>query len=929
MRCSEFLGAVFITISLLTTGQLYSLGAEFDYGTINTFKKRFFQDEAEKLFEEASKQFSERNFSAAIITFDRVLSIQYQLNDRVGVGETLNEIGRCYFYLQQFSKASEFYQKALVEFRSIRNNDQKRQGKEGEGKVLINLGVLRLSKGRYIEAFDFFQTALVIFQKLESKPDLRKTLNNLGVVALRLGRYAEAIDYLKRAFEISQEIDDIEGQGSALTNLGDVYQALGQYSQALKSYQQAEPLFDKTRNSPGQAKLFNNIGLAYSRQHQYSQAVQYYKQTLSIHQLNQDRFEEGRTLNNLGWTYIKDQKPDQALPPLLEALKINQELSDRQFEGDTLDSLGYAYNALGKTDDAIATYQQALVIRREIGDIEGKGVTLNHLGQLFEQQNQTELAIAFYKQSVNVREGIRKGIRSLSRDLQQSYTDTVAETYRRLADLLLTQGRILEAQQVLELLKVQEIQDYTRDTRAVVTKDGGIQYTPVEQKIVNQFGGLIAFGQKVADCERTKCGQLSQLNQEREALTAQYNQEIQQIQKEIRDRKASDKAFFDPESLGTSAQEIVEAQPNTVLIYPLVLNEKLWLLWVAPNGIVNRVEVPVGKTELGQTVLKFRQLLGDEKSDVAEVRATGKQLYQWLIQPLEKELKRDKVQTLIFSLDRVTRYIPMAALFDGERYLIERYQVSTILSAELTDKRDRLPQDPQSTQVLALGLSEAKAGYKALNGVPVELDNVVRTDAKDTTGVYPGTVFLNQTFTFRSLADNLLGRTIIHIATHGKFVPGSLDASYLLTGTGEQLTIPQINTLPNLGKVHLVVLSACETALGGPDAEGLEIAGLAYYFTARGRAKAVLATLWQVNDASTSQLMQQFYQNLATGKMTKTEALRQAQMVMITGKTQTSTTANSRSSVQFTPGRNQTAAISSDRRHPYYWAPFILIGNGL
>lgn len=133
--------------------------------------------------------------------------------------------------------------------------------------------------------------------------------------------------------------------------------------------------------------------------------------------------------------------------------------------------------------------------------------------------------------------------------------------------------------------------------------------------------------------------------------------------------------------------------------------------------------------------------------------------------------------------------------------------------------------------------------------------------------------------------------------------------------------------MPNLGKVHLVVLSACETALGGPDAEGLEIAGLAYYFTAEDRAKAVMVSLWQVNDASTSQFMQIFYQNLATGK-TKTAALQQAQLQLIQSQPQRTEGGENRSSVNYTPGNN-SASITRNLSHPYYWAPFILIDNGL
>lgn len=277
----------------------------------------------------------------------------------------------------------------------------------------------------------------------------------------------------------------------------------------------------------------------------------------------------------------------------------------------------------------------------------------------------------------------------------------------------------------------------------------------------------------------------------------------------------------------------------------------------------------------------------------------------------------------------------MGALFDGKNYLVENYTVSTVLSADLTDTRDRLPQGKENTPVLALGLSNAVPGFNPLPNVPAELDAIVRKQPNDTKGIYPGIEFLNQAFDFRALRDNLLGHKVLHVATHGKFVPGSPDDSYLLLGTGERLTIPTIKTLQDLSDVHLVVLSACETALGDTGQDGNEINGISYYFLNSG-AKAVMASLWLVNDASTSQLMQNFYSNLAQeptqAPMTKAEALRQAQLSLLRGDTSTTGNTSSRTSLAAQP-RLESSTIANNNTpsfsHPHYWAPFILIGNGL
>ncbi|GET40596.1 hypothetical protein MiSe_54060 [Microseira wollei NIES-4236] len=579
-------------------------------------------------------------------------------------------------------------------------------------------------------------------------------------------------------------------------------------------------------------------------------------------------------------------------------------------EGDTLNNIGQVYLNLAQYPKALEFYQQALAIHREIGNKAGEGRTLSNIGDLLAKQNQPELAIAFYKQSVNVTETIRQDLRVLSRVQQESYTQTVAGSYRALADLLIAQGRILEAQEVLELLKNQELRDYTRNARAG-GQTSGIALNATEEQIIKQYGSLIAFGRQVDECKQTQCSQLSQLNEQLQAVTEQYNQTVQALKKPISDRLAQDRAFLNPETLaGRKAKEIVESQPNTILIYPFVLEDKIWLLWASKGGIIKSIQVPVNRRQLGQAVVEFRQVVQDSNSGINEVQTAGKKLYDWLIKPLEPELKANKIQNLVFSLDQVTRYIPIGALFDGKQYLIENYSVSTVLSADLTDLRDRLPSGTQNTPVLALGLSNAVAGFNSLPNVPAELDAIVRNQPTDTQGIYPGTKFLNGAFDFATLRDNLIGKKILHIATHGDFVRGRPEESFLLLGTGEKLTIPQIETLQDLSDVHLVVLSACETALGGPDADGLEIAGISYYFLNRG-AKAVMASLWQVSDRSTSLLMQNFYSNLANGNITKTAALRQAQLSLLKGNP------------------SATASNQPQFAHPYYWAAFILIGNGL
>ena len=154
----------------------------------------------------------------------------------------------------------------------------------------------------------------------------------------------------------------------------------------------------------------------------------------------------------------------------------------------------------------------------------------------------------------------------------------------------------------------------------------------------------------------------------------------------------------------------------------------------------------------------------------------------------------------------------------------------------------------------------------------------------------------------------------------------------MLLGNGEKLAIPQIQTLAGLSNIHLVVLSACQTALASQRQDGVEIASLAYAFMNKG-AKSVIASLWQVADNSTSDLMQNFYKNLAKNKqrITKAEAIRLAQLQLLYDKDVTVDDIKRAGGLipEATSPSTRKNSESKTFAHPYYWAPFVLIGNGL
>ena len=229
---------------------------------------------------------------------------------------------------------------------------------------------------------------------------------------------------------------------------------------------------------------------------------------------------------------------------------------------------------------------------------------------------------------INVAESIRKDNRPLFRELQASYTETVAGTYRALADLLLSQGRIGEAQKVLELLKVQELNDITEGSRSP-SPLSQIALSQVEQEIIQKHPSLIQFGQELSECKEKECAKLDEYKTTHRQLTIAYDKFIEDLKIQlVADRDKSIAATTD-DFIG-GARKIVDNQPNTVLIYPLVLKDKTRILCASKGGILSQAECPIGEAELSKLVKGFRTNL-QTSDDLNPVQKTVQQLYQCLL----------------------------------------------------------------------------------------------------------------------------------------------------------------------------------------------------------------------------------------------------------------------------------------------------------
>ncbi|MBP0018298.1 MAG: CHAT domain-containing protein [Cyanobacteria bacterium SBLK] len=361
-----------------------------------------------------------------------------------------------------------------------------------------------------------------------------------------------------------------------------------------------------------------------------------------------------------------------------------------------------------------------------------------------------------------------------------------------------------------------------------------------------------------------------------------------------------------------------ETGTQPVIVYALSFPQQLELLVITPEGHILRKVIPEAHADaLQATVKDMRRTITNSRRPDAYF-APSQQLYKWLIAPIQSELEGLEIDTLIFSLDAGLRSIPLAALHDGEQFLVEQYSLGLIPSVSLTNTRYTPLHD---SRILAMGASEFSE-YDPLPAVPVELSLIAER-------VDEGETFLNQDFTFNNLKTSSQNRNfqILHLATHADFKAGDAKNTHIQLWDEKM----QIDRLRELGwtqenPVELLVLSACRTALGDLDAE-LGFAGLAV----NTGAKSALASLWYVSDGGTLNLMGEFYRNLMNPEITiKAEALRQAQITMIRGEYRRDALWEEITrSPNLDPASQEFLRELGDRdfTHPYYWSAFTLVGS--
>ena len=347
--------------------------------------------------------------------------------------------------------------------------------------------------------------------------------------------------------------------------------------------------------------------------------------------------------------------------------------------------------------------------------------------------------------------------------------------------------------------------------------------------------------------------------------------------------------FFQTDCDVSNLAQIDELDPHSAVIYPIILSDRLEVIVSLPGKPLQHHSAPLSSAQIQQIVKRLQTEISSPDSSLRFL-PLAERLYNGIMRPIEADLSASNIENLVFVLDGSLRNLPMSILHDGEQFLIEKYTIALTPGLQLFKPQ---PLQQQELRVLLGGLTEARQGFATLPNVQSELDSIGRVIASD--------VLLNDTFVEQNLTTQIASSPfpIVHLATHGEF-GSTAEETFILTWD-DRIDVNEFNTLlqrrTGNRPVELLILSACRTA-AGDDRAALGLAGIAV----RSGARSTLASLWYISDEATSVLMSKLYEVLGEQNTTKAEAVRQAQLELLN---------------------------NPQYANPYYWAPFVLVGNWL
>ena len=735
----------------------------------------------------------------ALDLLNQALTFWRAIPSRGGEAETLNNMGKVYNNLGQHDAALKYLDQSLNIWREVNASTVNPSAGNtspapatstpapsftatasinGEASTLDNLGRAWSDMGDGKQALDNFNQSLSMFRNLGERNGEALVLNDMGPAYAALGQKQKALDAYNQAIALWRELGNRQGEALTLNNIGRLCNDLGEHQTALDYYNQALPIWREVGNPSGQALALSDIGRAYADLGQPAKALDFQSQALPIYRQTGSRRGEAMVLNNLGRDHSDLGQAQQAYDLDLQALAIWREVKDQRDEAQDLMTIAWAYSLMKQPDLSFTSAIAALGLAKATADPQIDGNIENSIMIGFRKQNRPEEAIFFGLLAVNDYEQIRKNILGMDKEVQAGFAQSRSSAYRMLAELFVEAGRVGQAEQILDLLKEQELQDVV--TTAAPTSSAGIEplkLSPAQQDAEDALPDLEKKARIIEESSlayaqlRAKPTRSPDEDTQLKTLSATIQQQGSDIQSVL-----TNKIFPELDAQSAPGQAPVDTtksflQDSLAKLGPRVMGIRLLLgedhayAVVVTANARKVVVLPASSADIRAKALEALKAVGSPSSDP---RPQLNQLYSMVVAPIESNLKslefvsgpkgsvRAGAPTLLWSLDDALRYVPIGALYDGKQYLVERFHNVLFTPESYGHMTDSPLQAGTPPSALAMGLSKSYNGLPALPGVIPELDSIVHDPSDPAShGPMQGKLLPDEQFTLANLKSDL------------------------------------------------------------------------------------------------------------------------------------------------------------------------------
>ncbi len=882
----------------------------------------------------------------------KALALGQDIGDKRGGARALFNIGNVQWQRGDYQQAQDSFNKSIELYRAVGD-------KLGIAKGLNGLGIVNRWQGNYSRALDYYQKALALCEEIGDRAEMARLHNNLGVVNNALGNSEVALDYYRKSLAFYEEAGFKSRMAGTLSNISIVYRFQGNYRLALEHAQRALKLAEELKDKPNTASALKALSAVYGSQGEEDLALEYRQRYLALNEAMGNRAEVAYALFDIGTTYFKRGEYDTALEYQLKSMKLREQIGEKPALAESYMKIGDIYDAQGKRDLALEFYRKSLALEEAANNNRGLTTSFEALANFYYKQgnykealeaaesgartarqaglqeqfwetrtitgkayralNRPEDARKAFDEAIAVIESLRSQVAGGTREQQLSFERRVSP-YLESAKLLATEKRASEALLYAERAKGRALLDVLLNGRDNITKAMTTEERNQERQLRDEISSLNA----QISTERARAKPDNQLLSELDARLQQARLDFEAFQKSLYaahpnlQAKRGEAALFTVEQ----ASHILPDDKSALLEY-LVTDEQTYLFVLTKERATGKDDLKlytldIKRDDLEKRVENYRAHLAGRNPDFSQ---SAQELYGLLLRPAQKQLQ-DKTKLIIVP-DAGLWGLPFQALQPTEgRYVIEDQAVSyapslTVLREMMRLRRKNNEQSSASSLLLAFGnpkaseqtISSAKlvtrAGLEPLPDTEKEVRALEQLYGAAQSRIYVGAEAREDRIKLEA------GKyRIIHLATHGILNNSSPLYSYLLLsrpnavssedGLLEAWEIMQMDL-----RADMVILSACETARGRFGA-GEGVIGLSWAFFVAGTPTTVVSQ-WKVESTSTNLLMTEFHRNLqsalktSTPKISEADALRLAVLKL---------------------NKNELY------RHPFYWAGFIVVGDG-